>query len=339
VADELGVSRATVSNAYNRPDQLSPALRERILDAARRLGYSGPDPAARGLRRGRTGTIGVLVGETLSYAFRDPATGLFLEGIARAGERAGTSMLLIPSPKGAQPTQAIANAVVDAFCLNCVPDGDPALDAVLDRRLPTVVVEGWSGDALVARVDIDQRAGARAAAEHLIGLGHQRIGIIAAILGPPGRTGFVDRARLDGADVPVDRERVRGYLQTIPDAPIYEAGEHAFQAGMHAARELLAAHPDLTAILAVSDLLALGAMRAATHAGRDIPDDLSVIGFDDIPLAANANPPLTTVHQPLIDKGETAYALLTEMLTGQPPRHVTLPIELITRNSTAAPRA
>src|SRR3954465_7665403 len=110
VADALGVSRASVSNAYNRPDPLSPARRERILDAARRLGYAGPDPAARGLRMGQTGTIGVLVGAELSYAFRDPATGLFLEGVARAGERAGTALLLIPSPPGQDPTAAIRAA-------------------------------------------------------------------------------------------------------------------------------------------------------------------------------------------------------------------------------------
>jgi DNA-binding LacI/PurR family transcriptional regulator len=339
VADELGVSRATVSNAYNRPDQLSPALRERVLAAARRLGYAGPDPAARGLRRGQTGTIGVLVGETLSYAFRDAATGLFLEGIARAGERAGTSMLLIPSPKGQNPIHAIGNAAVDGFCLNCVPDNDPALQAVLDRRLPTVVVEGASGDAPVARVDIDQRGGARSAAEHLAGLGHTRFGIITAMLGQDRYAGPVDAERLARADAPVDRERVRGFLDAVGDAPIHEAGGHGFERGRDAARALLAAHPDITAILADSDLLALGAMRAASETGRSVPADLSVSGFDDIPLAAAADPPLTTVSQPLIDKGEAAYALLQELLSGQPPRQITLPIELVVRGSTAAPPA
>lgn len=339
VADELGVSRATVSNAYNRPDQLSPALREKILEAARRLGYSGPNPAARGLRRGQTGTIGVLVGETLSYVFRDPATGLFLEGIARAGERAGASMLLIPSPKGAHPIEAIGNAVVDGFCLNCVPDNDPGLTAVLERRLPTVVVEGWSGDAVVARVDIDQRGGARSAAEHLTRLGHRRFGIITAMLGQDQYAGPVNRDRLALADAPADRERVHGFLEAVGDAPIYEAGGHGFDLGRNAARALLEAHPEITAILADSDLLALGAMRAVREAGRTVPDDVSVTGFDDIPLAASAAPPLTTVSQPLVEKGEAAYALLQELLAGNPPRQVTLPIELVVRGSTAAPPA
>ena len=137
----------------------------------------GRTPRRAGLRLGQTGTIGVLVGAALSYAFRDPATGLFLEGIARAGERDGHGALLIPSPPGEDQTAAIRGAVVDAFCLNCVPTDDPVFQAVLDRRLPAAVVEGWGKDEPVARVDIDQRGGARAAAEHLLALGHRRFGI------------------------------------------------------------------------------------------------------------------------------------------------------------------
>jgi DNA-binding LacI/PurR family transcriptional regulator len=338
VAAAVGVSRATVSNAYNRPDQLSPALRERILEAARRLGYAGPDPAARGLRLGQAGTIGVLVGAPLTYAFRDPATGLFLEGIARAGERAGTAMLLIPSPPGKDPTAAIRGAVVDAFCLNCVPAGDPAFATVLERRLPTVVVEGAAHEG-VARVDIDQRGGARAAAEHLVALGHRRFGVVVARLGHDRRTGPVDAARLAQAVQPVSGQRLLGYRDALSDwdaVPVYEAGSHDFAAGVAAGAALLSARPDLTAILADSDLLAIGAMRAVAEAGRRVPEDVSVAGFDDSPIAAQARPPLTTVHQPLAEKGEAAYGLLQEMLAGGPPREVHLPVELVVRGSTAA---
>src|SRR4051812_15943274 len=270
VAEAVGVSRATVSNAYNRPDQLSPALRERVLDAARRLGYAGPDPAARGLRLGHAGTIGVLVGAALTYAFRDPATGLFLEGIASAGERAGTALLLIPSPPGQDPTAAIRAAVVDGFCLNCVPDGDAGFAAVLQRRLPIAVVEGSSGDAAVARVDIDQRGGARAAAEHLVSLGHRRVGVMVAKLGADRRRGPVDARRLAASVQPVSRERLLGYRDALTAAgvdfdtvPVLETGVHGFEQGKAAYHDLMAADPGITAILADSDLLALGAMRAA----------------------------------------------------------------------------
>jgi DNA-binding LacI/PurR family transcriptional regulator len=343
VAEAVGVSRATVSNAYNRPDQLSPALRERILEAARRLGYAGPDPAARGLRLRQAGTIGVLVGAPLTYAFRDPATGLFLEGIARAGERAGTAMLLIPSPPGEDPTAAIRGAVVDGFCLNCVPEGDPVFAAVRERRLPTAVVEGAAGEG-VAHVDIDQRGGARQAAEHLVSLGHRRFGIVVARLAGDRRIGPVDAARLESALQPVSRGRLLGYRDALVRAgadwdavPVQEAGSHGFDAGIAAARAVLEADPGVTAILADSDLLALGAMRAAAEAGRRVPADLSVAGFDDIPLAAQAQPPLTTIAQPLVEKGEAAYRLIQEMLAGGPARAVQLPVELVVRGSTAPP--
>jgi len=344
VADAVGVSRATVSNAYNRPDQLSPALRERILAAAQRLGYAGPDPAARGLRLGQAGTIGVLVGAALSYAFNDPATGLFLEGIARASERDGTALLLIPSPPGADRTAAIRGAVVDAFCLNCVPTDDPVFQAVLDRRLPVAVVEGWSAGDSVARVDIDQRGGARTAAEHLIALGHRRFGIVVARLGNDVYSGPVDARRLAAAVERISRERLLGYRDALiaagldwDEVPVHETGGHGFEPGVAAAGALLAARPDLTAILADSDVLALGAMRGVQAAGRSVPGDVSVAGFDDIPAAAQAQPPLTTVRQPLLEKGEAAYGLIEELLAGKPPRRVELPVELVARASTAPP--
>jgi DNA-binding LacI/PurR family transcriptional regulator len=345
VADALGVSRATVSNAYNRPDQLSPALRERILAAARDLGYSGPDPAARGLRLRRTGTVGVLLGESLSYAFSDPAAALFLEGIARSGERAGTSMLLIPSPVGDDATSAVRNAVVDGFCIYCVSDSRHQLSAVFERRLPTVLIEG---DPLpgAGRVDIDQRAGGYAAAAHLAALGHRRIGIIGERLLTDDYQGWVDEDRLAAATEPVTRGRVLGYREALAaagldpaGAPIFEARGNRFEAGVFSARALLDTHPDLTAILAETDMLAFGAQREAIERGLSIPHDLSLIGFDDIPPAGRNEPPLTTVRQPLAEKGVVAYQLLQELLAGEPPRSVMLPVELVVRESTAPPRS
>jgi DNA-binding LacI/PurR family transcriptional regulator len=340
VADRLGVSRATVSNAYNRPDQLSPALRERILAAARELGYSGPDPAARGLRLRRTGTVGVLLGESLTYAFSDPAAALFLEGIARTGEQAGTSMLLIPSPVGDDATSAVRNAAVDGFCIYCVSDSRHQLSAVFERRLPTVLIEG---DPIpgAGRVDIDQVSGARAAAEHLHELGHRHVGVIAERLLTDSYRGWATEERLAAATEPVSRGRVLGYREVFPaeHAPVFEARGNRFEAGYNAAREVLDEHPDITAILAETDMLAFGAQRLAAERGLKIPDDLSLVGFDDIPPAARNEPPLTTVRQPLTQKGEVAYELLQELLAGEPPRNVMLPVELVVRESTAPPRA
>jgi DNA-binding LacI/PurR family transcriptional regulator len=337
VANHLGVSRATVSNAYNRPDQLSPALRERILAAAQELGYSGPDPQARGLRLRRSGTVGVLLGESLTYAFRDPAAALFLEGIARTGEQTGTSMLLIPSPVGDDQTAAVRNAVVDGFCIYCVSDSRHQLSAVLERRLPTVLIEG---DPLpgAGRVDIDQIAGAKAAAQHLKDLGHTNVAVIAERLQADHVKGWAPEDRIAGATEPVSRGRVNGYRAVFPTAPVYEARGNRFEAGYEAAGEILDAHPELTAILAETDMLAFGTQRLAGERGLSIPGDLSIVGFDDIPPAVRNVPPLTTVRQPLTEKGEVAYQLLQELLAGQPARNVVLPVELIVRESTAPPR-
>jgi DNA-binding LacI/PurR family transcriptional regulator len=338
VADHLGVSRATVSNAYNRPDQLSPALRERVLAAARELGYSGPDPAARGLRLRRTGTVGVLLGESLTYAFTDPAAALFLEGVARTGEKLGTAMLLIPSPVGDDATSAVRNAVVDGFCIYCVSDSRHQLTAVLERRLPTVLIEG---DPIpgAGRVDIDQRSGAHAAAEHLRQLGHERVGVLAERLQSDDFRGWVSEERLAGATEPVSRGRVLGYREAFPSAPVFEARGNRFEAGYQAAAEMLDEHPELTAILAETDMLAFGTQRLAAERGLRIPEDLSLVGFDDIPPAARNQPPLTTVRQPLTEKGQIAYELLQELLAGEAPRNVMLPVELVVRESTAPPRA
>jgi DNA-binding LacI/PurR family transcriptional regulator len=337
VADHLGVSRATVSNAYNRPDQLSPALRERILAAAHELGYSGPDPAARGLRLRRSGTVGVLLGESLTYAFRDPAAALFLEGIARTGEQSSTSMLLIPSPVGDDQTAAVRNAVVDGFCIYCVSDSRDQLGAVMERRLPTVLIEG---DAIpgAARVDIDQQAGASAAARHLSDLGHTKVAIMAERLLADRAIGWASEERIANATEPVSRGRVTGYRSVFPDAPVFETRGNRFEAGYEGAQHVLDAHPEITAILAETDMLAFGAQRLASERGLKIPEDLSLVGFDDIPPAARNVPPLTTVRQPLAEKGEVAYQLLQELLAGEAPRNVVLPVELIVRESTAPPR-
>src|SRR3990170_4679453 len=171
VAAEVGVSPATVSNAYNRPDQLSPELRERVLETARRLGYSGPDAMARGLRRRRAGAVGVLYEDRLSYAFADPAAVLFLQGVSVATEEAGLGLLLL------------SGAVVDGFVVYSMSDEDPLVSAALERRLPVVLVDQPRTGGLPF-VGIDDEGAARTAAEHPVGLGHRHFGVVSFALPP-----------------------------------------------------------------------------------------------------------------------------------------------------------
>jgi DNA-binding LacI/PurR family transcriptional regulator len=208
---------------------------------------------------------------------------------------------------------------------------------VIERRLPTVLIEG---DPIpgAGRVDIDQVAGATAAATHLKELGHTKVAIIAERLQADHAVGWASEERITTATEPVSRGRVTGYRQVFPDAPVYEARGNRFEAGYDAANVILDDHPEITAILAETDMLAFGTQRLAGERGLSIPQDLSLVGFDDIPPAVRNVPPLTTVRQPLSEKGEVAYRLLQELLAGEAPRNVMLPVELIVRESTAPPR-
>ena len=347
VAAEVGVSPATVSNAYNRPDQLSAGLREKVLEAARRLGYPGPDPTARSLRRGRSGVIGVLYADRLSYAFEDPAAVLFLRGISEAAEEAGLQLLLVTgSVRGESDVEAVGKAAVDGFVVYSMPEDDPSVEAVIERRLPTVLVD-QSDSAGASLVRIDDRGAARAAAEHLVSLGHRRIGVVSFELAREPVGGLVGADRQSAATFLASGQRLWGYAESLEptgipweSVPVYECAENVLEEGRAAARTLLASGDGPTAILAMSDLLAFGVMEEAAELGLAVPGDLSVVGFDDVPEAARSNPPLTTVHQPHIEKGLKAGRLLISRLRGEGPAHPEiLPTRLVVRGSTAPPGA
>ena len=178
IARELGVSAMTVSNAYNHPDRLSEALRERIFETAGRLGYHGPDPVGRSLRRQRTDVVGVLYSNPLSYAFDDPAAVSFLGGLSSVTEEADLGLLLVPAAGGASSSErdprAAAQAAVDGFVIYSMSDEEPLLAAALQRRLPVVVVDQPRKEG-VPFVGVDDEGAARMAAEHLLDLGHSAL--------------------------------------------------------------------------------------------------------------------------------------------------------------------
>lgn len=344
IADRLGVSRTTVSNAYGRPDQLNPALRETILATARELGYPGPNPAARTLRRGKAGAFGVIFTESISYAVTDPAAVMLLRGVAEVTDPSGTGLLLLPVPpdRPAGP-EAVRAAVVDGFLVYSVAEDDERVGAVLERRLPAVTIDQPTLPG-AARVEIDDRAGGRAIAEHLLALGHRRFGIVTFPLAEDGYAGPAGPDRQAAATFRISRDRLGGYADALraagldwEDVPIMETPINTVAAGETAVGALLDRATRPTAILAFSDLLAIGVLRAAAARGIAVPGALSVAGFDDIPEAVVAVPPLTTVRQPLLEKGRTAARLL---ITGWPeddPPTVLLPTELVVRASTAPP--
>ncbi|GGR74702.1 LacI family transcriptional regulator [Micromonospora fulviviridis] len=335
VANAVGVSRSTVSNAYSRPDQLSAALRAKILDAARRLGYPGPDPTARSLRRGYVGAIGVLFTSELSYAFTDPFAVRFLAGVGQVAERHSTSLLLVPLPGDRDRARAaVDNAAVDGFCVYCVGDEEHVLDAIRGRGLPLVTTAPDAAGPADSFVGIDERAAARSVAAHVAGLGHRRVALLGDTVLPDAPPGPLRLADPRDAPHPTTRGRLTGFADAfaavgVPWSAItvVNTAGNSRAAAAAAVAPVLAGDDPPTAVLACSDVLALGVLDAA---GPD--SGLSVTGFDDVAEAAAAG--LTTVRQPAEEKGRLAAALLLEPPADPADGHLLLPTDLVVRTST-----
>jgi DNA-binding LacI/PurR family transcriptional regulator len=348
VADAVGVSPMTVSNAYNRPQKLSPALRERILETARDLGYPGPHPAARSLRSGRTGSIGLLFGEALAYAFQDPGAVEFLGGLAEGTARHNTALQLIAA-LDADPQEGealLANAIVDGLVVWTLPERHPLLRVARERHIP-LVTHGSPRLRGVPFVGIDDRAAAQAAAEHLLQLGHGALAVISQPYGPSRRARQRDPAKPGRPSYRVTRERLAGYQAAAGAATpqpgalvIYEVAVNSRDEGQRAAHALLHATPRPTAILAMSDELAVGALAAARELDLSVPRDVSVVGWDDSPTARASDPALTTIRQSLHDQGRTCAQLLIAATRGEIASDDLVqlaPWELVVRDSTGPP--
>jgi DNA-binding LacI/PurR family transcriptional regulator len=346
VADRVGVSRMTVSNAFSKPGQLSAALRKRILAAADELGYVGPDPAARALARGTSGAVGILLTESVTYAFTDEVATGFLGAIADELAPTGVALTLLPT-RSSEDVVPARDVPMDGAVVYSCDISSPALDWLKRRGLPLVFVD-QAQTAGIASVNVDDRAGAAAAAAHLVELGHRRIDIVNKnMAGPYGVV--LDADPGVDADHYVSRQRMLGWLDSLRAADVQARVVHEPQSSAddaHAAALLLLAQDDPpTAVLCFSDVMANGVVRAAEASGLRVPRDLSVVGFDDSPLARRMRPALTTVRQPVEEKGHAAAASLTAAIdrakAGLPKgraRHVVLPTELIVRDSTAPPR-
>ena len=342
VADKVGVSRMTVSNAFSRPDQLSAELRERILAAADEIGYVGPDPAARALARGTTGAVGIVLTTVIGTAFTDEVATQFLGAIVEGLAPTGLSLTLLTTEETAGRIPARDVPMDGTLVYHCDPRS-PAVAWLQRRKLPIVFVD-QDPTPDVPSVNVDDRGGARLAAEHLIDLGHGRIGIVnAGVVGPHG----LQTAETADPQSYVTTQRMLGWNDALAAAGItavvVKQPHSTEEQGYEALSLLLAADPELTAVLCFSDTLAHGVMLAAQDRGLALPRDLSVVGFDDNPLAARLRPALTTVRQDVAEKGRLAAAELIRLVGAaggepDPPRHVLLPTTLILRDSTDRPR-
>lgn len=341
VADRVGVSRMTVSNAFSRPDQLSSTLRRRILAAAADLGYVGPDPAARALARGATGAVGILLTDSLRFAFTDEVATSFLGAIAEELAPTGLALTLLTTSTGQDGVVPARDLAMDGALVYSCDTGSAALDWLIRRRLPLVFVDQAPAPGIPS-VNVEDRLGARAAAQHVVDLGHRRVGILtAAADGPYGLVADPHAGRAGYAP----RQRMLGWLDVLDGAGIEPAVVRQLPHSDRvddSARLLLTTGDRPTAVLCFSDAIAYRVVRVAEDLGFRLPADLSVVGFDDNPLAARMRPALTTVRQDVTAKGRAAAAALTAAIerdragVTSRARHVRLPTELVVRDSTAA---
>lgn len=329
VARKARVSAATVSYVINDgPRPVAKATRERVLRAVLQLDYR-PSEVARSLRLQKTRTIGLILPDTAN-----PFYAALAKGVEDTGFSRGYSVLLCHSNYEAAREQAYAEVLISkqvdgVIYIQATPDAT-AVRRLLERRIPTVAVDREIPNLEIDCVVADNFGGSKAATEHLLLLGHRRIGC------------FVRASSLSNAT-----ERVRGYqaameqagLPATPD--LFVSSGHGYQDGRKAMAQLLGRVTKPTAVLAYPDTMAIGAIRASLDAGLRVPEEMSVVGFDDIPTSAFIHPPLTTVSMPKWEMGQRAAEVLLTRIQGgdpgRPPQRLVLPTSLIVRESTASP--
>jgi len=324
VAEAAGVSRQTVSRAMNNRGEISAETRTHVLSVAEAMGYR-PSSIARSLAMRRTGTLGLVVPDVANPFFSEVARGAENEACARE-----YNVFLCNTNEDPQREIAVLESLeeqrVDGVLLCSSRLDEEDLAAALTRHTAVVLFNRRLNGSNIGAILIDDERGGRVATEHLLETGHRAVGFLA---GPPAsRSG---------------QQRTQGYLRAMTDAglsvPVSWMPPCAptVEGGCKAARELLTIHPQLTALFCYNDLVAIGALKACIELGRAIPNDIAIVGFDDIPLAALVTPPLTTCHVPRYDLGRQAMELLLERIDGctDQCRELIVQPELIIRASTS----
>jgi LacI family transcriptional regulator len=327
IAGLSGVSRSTVSRVINNDPYVSAATRERVMTVVRRLNYH-PNAAARGLATGRTRVLGLVIPTGVSALFTDPYFPLLIQGVTAAcGSRDHSVMLWLADPEFERRTirQIVSNTLIDGVIVASSLMDDPLEQALADGEIPYVMVGRSPHQPHASYVDVENTQGAREAVAHLLRLGRRRV---ATITGPANMIAGVDRR--DGYYAAL---KDRGLA---PDPLLVIEGDFSDAGGYAAMKRLLPQHPD--AVFAASDMMAVGALRALHEAGLRVPEDVALVGFDDMPIAAHTDPALTSVRQPIPRTGALAADTLIDLIEDPhaAPRRIVLPTELVLRASCGA---
>jgi DNA-binding LacI/PurR family transcriptional regulator len=325
VAALAGVSRATVSRVVNGSPRVSQAAKDSVKQAIAELGYV-PNRAARSLVTRRADSVALVVSESETRFFSDPWFAVVARGMAVALSDTDMQLVLVIAQSERQRERLeryLLNGHVDGVVLVSLHGRDPLPRQLVAAGVPTVLVGRPVDEIDVAYVDADNEGGSEAAVRHLLERGRTRI---ATIAGPQ--------------DMSVGRDRLAGYEAALRGAglPVDPAlvGEADFseEGGAKAMLDLLARQPHLDAVFAASDLMAAGALRALRGAGRRVPDDVALVGFDDLVTSQHTDPPLTTVRQPLADMGREMTRMLLATIAGEEPDPVVIMrTELVVRAS------
>ena len=327
IAKICGVSRSTVSRVINEEQNVSPKTREQVLAVIQQINFQ-PNLAARGLAMGKTRVLGLVIPMGVSALFTDPFFPLLIQGISSSCNTCDYSVMLwVDEPDYERRTlrQILYNGLVDGVIITSMLIDDPLTIALSEGKLPYLMIGRHPTNQNVNYVDIDNFNGSRQAVHHLMQLGRQRI---ATIAGPHNMIAGMDRYR--GYQAALREKNVEFNPALTVEANFTEEG------GYHAMQRLLCQKPD--AVFAASDIMAIGAMRALKEAGLRIPQDVAVIGFDDIPQARVNSPALTTVRQPIQRVGGMAAETLVDIIEHpeSQPRHIILPAELVIRGTCGA---
>jgi LacI family transcriptional regulator len=324
IAKLAGVSRSTVSRVINDHPSVSPETREQVLQVVAETGFH-PDPIARSLSSRRADIIGLVVPLAIQSLFEDPFFPRLMQGISKGCDNHGYTLTLFLLHSLEDEAKLYARIsrrqLLDGVIVTATRGGDPLIPQLIAKRIP-FVMHGRHEDSRVSFVDVDNMTGAYTAVTHLVRLGRRRIALIAGPL-----------------DSLAAEDRKRGYLNALQarrvgvDESLIVHGDFTETSSYEAMQRLLPRRPD--AVFIASDSMALGALRALREAGRRVPDDVAVVGFDDMPQAATSEPPLTTVRQPIQRAGALAVEMLIDILDNgaEPARRIILPTELVIRAS------
>ena len=323
VAESAGVSYATVSHVINNTRLVSPETRQRVVAAMDALNYH-PNALARSLRQGKTNTLGLVLPDSANPFFAEISRSIEDEAFKK-----GYSVFLCNTELDTQRelfyVDVLSKKQVDGIIFIAAGDQADSLDFLLSRNMPVVMIDRDLPNVQVDAVLTDNQLGGYLATRHLLDLGHRRI---ACIAGP--------------SSITPSAERIIGYQRALQEAGIsYDEtlvlrGDYHAQSGMELTHSILKMNPRPTAIFALNDLMALGVLRAAAEAGCSVPEELAVVGYDDLEIAHFTNPPLTTIAQPKKEIAIQAVTLLVDRMTrkGQAPSRLVLAPELIVRRST-----